>query len=392
MNINLLSYTKIPNSKNDNFSLEDSLSYSAKLAGICYMKDPFEAILNEDKDKTDRRLNQVLNSMHHSVFDHVKLTFEIAKVSKIIAMIINNEKDYSTSEKSGRYTIMTDMSSRELELYDKWKDKLTTIIYREYPKLYNEKLKNPMMQIEKLAQENARNFISIFSPCTTLAYTTSLRQLNYLLYIIENYANNLNKSEYFENRLYDELITFVSLFKDYRVTNLIPKGKNRCISLLNNTFKDTPEHFSYTYVDKFKASFPCVGQLQRHRTENYFITIPKLDNMEFFVPDVLNKEEKNEWLSDCDKSKDLYIQGTLVDVVNSGTIDTFLLKTTERLCSQAQYEIMKTTKNTLNKYINSDMKEYILDYTNDKYAKCKFKNGFCSKVCMLGPNQIERKI
>ena len=38
---------------------------------------------------------------------------------KILAMIINNEKDYSTSEKSARYTKMK-LSLKEQEIYDKW--------------------------------------------------------------------------------------------------------------------------------------------------------------------------------------------------------------------------------------------------------------------------------
>lgn len=36
------------------------------------------------------------------------------------------------------------------------------IIKEKYPKLYNANLKDPMLKIRKLAQENARYFVSIF--------------------------------------------------------------------------------------------------------------------------------------------------------------------------------------------------------------------------------------
>lgn len=51
------------------------------------MKDNFEKILNEPEISTEKRLNRVLKSGHHSVFDHVKLTFEFSNIPKIIAMI-----------------------------------------------------------------------------------------------------------------------------------------------------------------------------------------------------------------------------------------------------------------------------------------------------------------
>ena len=92
------------------------------------MKDNFEKILNEPEISTEKRLNRVLKSGHHSVFDHVKLTFEFSNIPKIIAMILNNEKDYSTSEKSARYTELKDLSKRESTLYNKWINILMPII------------------------------------------------------------------------------------------------------------------------------------------------------------------------------------------------------------------------------------------------------------------------
>lgn len=161
MNVKLIAFTK-PDSYQGEFDLKKLLDFCAKMAGICYMKDNFEKILNEPEISTEKRLNRVLKSGHHSVFDHVKLTFEFSNIPKIIAMILNNEKDYSTSEKSARYTELKDLSKRESTLYNKWINILMPIIKEKYPKLYNANLKDPMLKIRKLAQENARYFVSIF--------------------------------------------------------------------------------------------------------------------------------------------------------------------------------------------------------------------------------------
>ena len=45
-------------------------------------------------------------------------------------MILNNEKDYSTSEKSARYTKFENLSGKEGELYTKWLDILSPIILK----------------------------------------------------------------------------------------------------------------------------------------------------------------------------------------------------------------------------------------------------------------------
>ena len=66
-----------PNLLEDNFNLYNALIFSSKMAGICYMGDSFEKIINEPIETTFRRLNQVLSSGHHSVFDHFRFTFEI---------------------------------------------------------------------------------------------------------------------------------------------------------------------------------------------------------------------------------------------------------------------------------------------------------------------------
>jgi len=177
--------------------LDTAKIFSGHAAGICYMPDSFETILNEPIEKTMKRANMVLQSGHHSVYDHVSYSLLLENIPKIVAMVLNNEKTYATSEKSARYTQMQP-SDRERELYDKWMKIFTERILSVYPDTLPEKAK-------KLAQENARYLISVFTP-TTMMYTTSLRQWNYIIHWFKKFVDgeNQGKSEY-ETRFFDKL-------------------------------------------------------------------------------------------------------------------------------------------------------------------------------------------
>lgn len=392
MKANLIAFTKF-NSGEEKFNLRNALEFCAKMGGICYMKDDFNTLLNESKEVTDRRLNQVLTSGHHSVFDHFKLTFEISQIPKILAMILNNEKDYSTSEKSARYTKFENLPEKEGMLYSKWIDKLSPIILEKYPILYKKGAKNPMLRITKLAQENARYFVSIFTPLTTMGYTVSLRQLNYLLYMMEEYIATC-ESNSFNLKLVPYLKEFVSLFDEYRVKDLIPKGKNRKLSLFGDKrYENIPDTFSYVYQTSFKASYACMAQSQRHRSEHSFIY--NLDKFEFYIPEIIQDNEtlKEEWLRDAKGVADLYPQGRLIKIVQTGNLDTLLLKARERVCGQAQLEIMRHTVSIINKFKENSEYGYIIEEeTNNKTAKCKFSNADCFSPCIFGAKQFERKI
>lgn len=394
MELKLLAYTHLPNDEGK-FNLQKSLEFCAKMAGICYMKDDFDKIMNENSSLTFKRMEQTLNSGHHSVYDHVKLTFELRNISKIIAMVLNNEKDYSTSEKSARYTHFEKLDNKSASLYEKWYNKLWPIIKEQYPQMYNNKLKDPNQPYKKLAQENARYFVSIFSRTTTMGHTISLRQLNYILYMMEDFIKTHDSKIDFYSKVANEFKEFISLFENYRVKNLIPRGKQRKISLFGNeVYRNIPEVFSYVYQTKFKASFACVAQNHRHRSESSSIYL--LNEFEFIIPDIIkdNKSLVKEWLKDANSIKENYPQGQLVQINQSGNLDTLFLKCTERLCTCAQLEIMHTTLDTVNKFIlKSEYGNYLSQKLNHSTARCGFKDSYkCMKPCIFGKNQKDRKI
>ena len=157
---------------------EMASNFAGKAAGICYMPEDFDAILNEDEEKTMKRAKGTLKSGHHSVYDHVYFNLLIENAPKILAMILNNEGMYTTSEKSARYTKM-EPSPEELELYNKWLNIFYSLIKEEYAEKYLKYFDNseaPMEKAEvamkKLAQENARYMISVFTN-TVMEYTVS---------------------------------------------------------------------------------------------------------------------------------------------------------------------------------------------------------------------------
>ena len=93
--------------ENGTFDKDKAFELSGKIAGVCYDKEGFEHLLKEDIENTKKRINNTLNNGHHSVYDHIMINFNIKGIPKILAMVLNNEHQYTTSEKSGRYTNVT---------------------------------------------------------------------------------------------------------------------------------------------------------------------------------------------------------------------------------------------------------------------------------------------
>lgn len=375
--------------------VDAALDFSSKMAGICYMPDKFETILAEPMENTKRRVNQTLKSGHHSVYDHVTINLLLTDIPKILAMILNNEGMYTTSEKSARYTKMTP-SDNEKNLYDKWNGIFEQKIYQLYwEKIYNyhlNKLKDEMkaakaakVQIAKLSQENARYMISVFTP-TTMAYSVSLRQLNYLRSFFEDFItqNHDYLPSDFEKKIKDSMQDFLEATSQFNVEYLNAKIKSRNISLFDVSKESHTEYFGEVYATAYEGSFAELAQAQRHRTLRYKMRFIKGEE-KFYVPKILEDDEKlvAEWLNDIRSVKNVYPQGMLVEIFERGTCEDFVLKCMERLCGCAQLEIANQTAETMEKYqlataVNSDseLHKYLLQY-RDK-ARCAFKNFKCA--------------
>lgn len=383
MKISILGSTK----EKHILSKEDAIIFSGKAAGICYMPDTLEVLFNEEKEKTLKRADRTLISGHHSVFDHPTYNLALEGIPKILAMILNNEGMYTTSEKSARYTKMK-LEDKEKELYEKWIEIFSKEISKEYPNIQEK-------QVLKLAQENARYLISIFTPSTTMEYSVSLRQINYIMEWFEDFIEIAENTE-FNKMLKPYLKDFNEQLKDLRIENLDSKVKKRTLSLFD-TRTNRKEEFGENYCITYKGTFAEFAQAQRHRTIDYKITIP--NENEYYIPLIIkeNEELKNEWLKDINSLGNKYPQGLLININERGTVENFILKTKERLCGCAQLEIMLQTKEILDKYIeatketNKEVYEYLKEYESG--IRCKFAGWKCTSPCVWGPkNALNRKI
>ena len=383
------------------FDKDEAIKFSGRIAGVCYDKEGYNHLLKEDEEVTLKRANMTLNNGHHSVFDHVWISFNIQNIPKILAMVINNEHEYTTSEKSARYTpvVKTDFSvitDDEERLYNKWMEIFKIKIKERYGNVFSDS------KIRKLAQENARYLVTVFMP-TQMIYTTSLRQINYIASWMAKYMCQVaSKKGDFEKKLMVSMSEFIAELERLNVLipGLMQNEKDRNLSLFGKNIKSNDynyEYFNQVYVTEYKASFACLAQAQRHRTLDYQMEM--LDEKEYFIPPIIMDDTNlvNEWLNDMNTVRDVNPQGELVKIRESGKYEDFILKCKERLCSEAQLEIMMQTRATLLRYkkaledINSPLANNIALYSHG--ARCTFPDFKCSKDCKFSEGKLlTRKI
>ena len=364
--------------------VRDALVFAGQAAGICYMPENFEALLAEPIEKTERRANGTLRSGHHSVFDHLSYTAILEDAPKILAMILNNEKAYATSEKSARYTRMQP-TEREQTLYDKWLRLIETRIQDEYSYIDGTKA-------HKLAQENARYMISVFTP-TSMVYTTTLRQWNYIIHWMERFLDQERSGEFFVI-LRPYIQEFIECVAHLRVEGLNDEAKGRDLSLFDNR-TDRREYFGEVYCTTYLGSFAQLAQAHRHRTLDYKMRLPEYPS--FYVPPIVAEDKALElqWLKDITSIAQVFPQGMMVSITERGTYENFILKTQERLCSDAQLEISRQTWATLQRYISSvkesdlDLFEILSRYNVGARCGAGFK---CPTPCRWGVKQLNRPV
>jgi len=369
------------------FDMEKALVDSGINAGICYAEEGFEAILDEPSKKSRERAIGTLARGHHSVFEHVNVTLYIKDIPKILAMVINNEKNYATSERSLRYTSVRDsneITECEKMLYKKW----TEIFKIKIRDMYGNELSEK--RIERLAKENARYLVTIFVP-TEMIYTVNLRQLNYIASWMQEYIKNVSKkdSSCFEERLAMSMQEFLDELERLKLLhpNLMTNEKKRSFSLFNDA--DLEENYGpLQYSLNYQGTLSQLAHIQRHRTLKYSMKF--LDDKEFYVPEILKDDQVlvEEWLSDCFSLGDsITPQGQLVLINEHGDISDFLLKCTERLCANAQKEVRDQTSESLDKL--SRHNPYLESYTRGCAAN--FPTYTCPTPCKNGGKCLRKR-
>lgn len=384
--------------------------FAGKQAAICYAEDKYIDERIQDDSNALKRFEQIIPTLHHSIADHVNITLLLEGIPKILAMILNSLGQYATSEKSGRYTKMSGASKLEKEKYDKWLGIFDSLIQVDYPEI-DDKTR------VKLSMENARYMLSVFTP-TTMSYTTSLRQYNYIMDWLERFCNNESVKR---NSFYKKLVKPMVELND-KISFLYIHGlrdmKNRSFSFLakqtDSPSVDVKESFGgETYTVRYNASFAQLAQAQRHRTLSYKMCFDKYrgnESLRFYIPPILLEGEGSndnlvkDWIKDLVSLQNKFPQATLVDVIESGEVEKFFLKCEERICGRAQLEIARKTESTYFKLLENteaygdSLKNLIQSYKKEKdgdrtriKAKCECLS--CKEACRWGAkNAITRKI
>lgn len=379
---------------NGKFDKETAIEYSAKLAGECYESEGWSKLKLEADEKSLKRSNFTLGLEHSTPYEHIGIGFEIVNLPKILAMVLNNERQCSTSEKSARYTsidpeVDSNISLREGELYNKWIEIFRIKITKEYGHIHNK------TKVTKLAQENARYLVSVFSS-TKMIHTVPWVQLNRIVSFMQKYMQKENQTD-FDVRLIDSFKQFIKCFEELNILDerAMSNRKDRDLSLFANS--DIETYFGTTYSVNYKGTFAQLAQAHRHRTIEYSMSL--LDEKEYFIPPVLLDDSVlvKEWIDDISSVGYANPQGEMISINECGTYDKFILKTKERLCSDAQQEIMYQTKETLTQY-----KEYLEKTKNplrediEKYSKgarCTFQDYDCARDCKFSEGKkLTRKI
>lgn len=363
---------------------DEALRFSGIAAGVCYMPHTMQLLSDEPVERTIKRIRGCIRNGHHSVLEHIVFNLYLENIPKILAMILNNEKVYATSEKSSRYTEIH-LDTADGRLYQKWVPIFEEQISKKYPEI-------PSAQVKRLAFENARYLISIFSPTSSMVYTVSMRQLSYIIDWMKKYIASPSK-DMFSVRVKDVLKHFLSTnildtdmcFENLAITGVTQQNKSLSLFAPFQRHDEIGENYCLTY----SATFACLAQVQRHRTLKYEFAWWK-KTPRYYTPQIIvrNEDLKNEWQNDIKSLKNLYPQGMLVDINERGTLDDFILKCHERLCGQAQLETARTTKFILD-YLSRFFENNKLDLYKrlSPYVvgpRCTFPDFECKNPCIWG--------
>lgn len=423
--------------KDGNFNQLEALKTAGLKAAVCFKQGdiaPWD-VREESEETLVRRGIDTILSDHVTPSQQVPVSLEIYGIPKIICMYLNNLGMQAADERSLRYTEIKDSNSlkdyitnTEIELYTKWLNILKEVLWKDYKDFFlknnNNDEKKAHIAIKKIAQENARSFVSVFMP-TSLTYTSNFSELNKLCLQIERTLECNTNSE-LEDMALLYLFEFKERLKKLKVvitnedvwniapevaklrnipknTNYLYKNpKNIDLNLFANKNKFSgiyrPDEFGVSMHATRPISFAGFAQLQRHRTLDTEIFVPD-DKFEFFIPEFINpyKELVDEWIQDGYLVHTItYPQGQIIDVSMETTLKKLISYVgNERACNAAQYEIAKFYMQLLRDYAQSLHKSgnlRLYEQTKPYIGKyrCLTKNYKCPSPCKGGP-RMDRK-
>lgn len=251
-------------------------------------------------------------------------------------------------------------------------------------KSLNTILSNPRLPVNTRSQENARYILSIFTKSTTFGYTTTLAQWNYIYDWCERYVNQfrtvrddtespgcslvrilendtVRPATMFEANVYDDLEDLRVYLKENLYVEDLRDHKKRGFDMLTDIFDENhfmkdydhecDENIRFAYTTDYETSLIVLSHLHRHKTLKYYMDLD-VSNAGFYVPVFIKgTPDEKEWLDDMESVREQIPTGMLVHVIETGTLDNFALKTSERFCGCAMLETMLNVKSVAEKFV-----------------------------------------
>lgn len=308
---------------------------------------------NEELDKlkvemfSEKNRDDALKEGNHSIAERYKVTIWFTGIPKIVDMVLNSLGNCCTSEMYNKVNPMNSNSEDEIKLYRKW------VTYLE-PMIKKSDYGLPDGEAHKLALENACYMLGVFTLDTDMSYTTSITQLNYIIDWCHRFYESDMENNTFNRTLKEYLNEFANQLSALVYMDELRDYKDRALWFLANQtkstwmgFNESRIKFEESYQTMYKWTFMQLAQAQQDREISLFMLFNG-ESTEFFVPYIIRGTKFEDiWLADIRSVAYAIPQGTLIDIVETGTTENLLLKCCERLGGRAQLEICKQTEDTL---------------------------------------------
>ncbi len=325
-------------SKDANFDMTDFNLLAGRVTGICYSNATIDEIIGEDKDKTLRKVNYIKDYRANRIFDHNLITLFLGDVPKFLATLLRSEGFGIVSEQ-----ILTEQA--QSVVLNKWRD----VFVNKLIKKMNED--NPMTFSQALVNETADYYLGYLTPSfapTNIVYTTTHQNLNSLVMFLDKLYTTLGDAK-FENTLklhVKELATQLKSLPFYTQTLSKLDSKHQFKLFANN--HKIEEYFGDVYSTSYRLSMLGFSQLQKVTTAKLSIRV-----MEgaFYIPPIIKDSDDltNLWLEDIGNIEN-FPMGTLLEVIERGTLDDFVSKTIDIVNVNTYDEIRGVHEQILTKY------------------------------------------
>lgn len=399
--------------------LKSAFRYAGIKAAWCYKKGNAtpESIREMPEEELIRMGMDSFMKDHGTPREHQEISVEITGLPKLLCMILNCQQPSSACERSLRYTPVEQsefISQLEVDLYEKWLKIYYDILWEKHSQIFLQEARNKgAKNVEKtaktaariIAQENARNFVTILVP-TSIAYTTNWCQWqkNYIMLkdMVEHPRNDFERmaipsAKELMRGLVDNRIVVST--KD--AVQLCPKVQDRILDDREILYKDSkhikltifgghpnfkgfdkPDIYGSTISTTSTCSVPSLAQRLRHRTALW--AMRELEEISFFTPPFIRGtayEEENIRDMYLVKSTSVFPLGQNVEFNMRASLENIINHIgKERACMRAQWETADWYSNELLPKIVEGLKdkpEYaeeretiIRDYLNRTRCQC----------------------